>query len=391
MHKRFLCFFIFVLTLMMLPSCSRLSSSIETAEIVLNMDATTPPTIVPKATMDMYIEKYINWLNQYPSAYGQPVVSLSPNGLYIFSFPDPFLVGKDTITIIYEQTGAEIDIPLDYDLLGLTKDAVPDGKLYLHRGSLSADHTTWTPDSTAFLLKGGVTFPWENGFLIIYNIHDPDKADAYVVSWDYAGDPYTAWSPDSTSLLIWFGPEIPLGKDFNGIYTEEAWIVNRQGGLLKKIDVRGFRSPFWAGRYLYAIKNEREIWIIDPLTGNSEPLYANEINPVRILDRNLEGSQLLIIELAEPINLLIFDIESQRVIDRIPSLMSEKEAESCYGISTSSDYTGIFGHYLYIFNWQNHTLEKRNDRIGIVTDKWSPVVNGFVAQRINNTIYIIYP
>ena len=278
MKKRILCFFIFVMTLMTLSSCSRLSSSIETAEIVLTMDATAPPTIVPTATMDMYIEKYIDWLNQHPSAYDLPIVSLSPNGLIMTSRPDPFEVGKDTVKIVNEQTGVNRDIPLDYDTLDLPVDSVPTGIMSLYGGSLSADYTNWSPDSKAFLIEGGAIFRKEYAFLIIFDISNQDNIQTSIVKWIYEGDPYTAWSPDSTSLLIWFGPEIPLGKMFTVTYTEKAWIVDRKGKLINEFDVSGYRSPFWAGSYLYAIKGENEIWRIDPTTGNSEYL-----SPIRII------------------------------------------------------------------------------------------------------------
>jgi hypothetical protein len=385
MYKKFALYFTL---LILLCSCNPSVNSGDMDDVVSKSPVYTP---TPKLTTEITTKDgdYLKWLNQYTNLLHQSI-SVSPDGMKISSRPDPFELGKDKIKIFFENNKTqEYDISVDNYLLELPLEALPDGKINLYGGSNSADSTTWSPDSSAFLIKGASFVSSVYNFIVIIDISKIDDVDKTIIKWEYEGFPYTAWSPDSSRLLIWFGPEIPLGKMFSGVYTETAWIVDRQGNKQREIDVKGFRSPLWVGDQLYAIKNENEIWRIDPNSGKTKKLFANTNRIIRILDHNQRNAELLLIEDRLPYDLLIINIPSGEISDRITSQMADYQAKYCYGLNSSSNFTGLYLVNLFVFNWTTHKIKKYNDQIS--SPFWSPVVKGFIGEGTNSSLFIIYP
>jgi hypothetical protein len=386
---------VWLIASIVISSCTpspRSNNVSDLSQIVHPVYFPTPSTI---PTINSHDLNYLNWVNKYPNTLHHSV-KVSPNGLIVSSRPDPFELGKDHIEISFEKDKYRIiELSIDNSFLELPPDAVSDGKINLYSGSpRSGDNTTWSPDSTAVLVMGAAFLGPDFAFLIIIDISDPENVDKNVVKWDYEGEPYTAWSPDSSQLLLWFGPEINLGKMFTVSYTERAWILDRQGTRLSEFDIKGFRSPFWVGDQLFAIKNENEIWLISPDQNHAEKLFTNDKPIAKILDRSHQNTQLLLIEDVSPHDLLLYDIDLNLVVDRIPSQLkyySPGQVDDCHVIRTNSHYTGIEFISIVVFDWTTHTVIKYTDFINDIF--WSPVVKGFIGNRFHppDKLDIIYP
>jgi hypothetical protein len=381
------------LSSIMINSCNPilpLTDDLNSSPTAFTNSSTVPS---PTISSNPFDTAYLDWLNKYPNLMGQPLNTFSPDGLKVVSIPGPFELAKDHIEVSFENNrDKKIEIPINNNLLGLPVTVFNGGKIYLSGGSYSSDSRTWSPDSTAFLAMGPARKGKPYTFLLIFDISDPNNIKQTTVEWDYEGDPYLAWMPDSSGLLIWFAPYISVGKTDNFSYTERAWIVDRQGNILKELDVKGFRSPIWVDNSLYVLKDEKEIWKIDIVQNHTEKLYTSEKPIKKLLDRNPTNSQLLLIESEAPFDLLIFDINTNQIVDRISSMikMTPGQVEFCRSVRTTSHYTGLDTVGFYIFDWVTHKIKKSND--SIVTPFWSPVVNGFVVNGIDsNMLFIIYP
>ena len=284
-------------------------------------------------------------------------ISLSPNGRWVVKAPSPFVLEQDYFE--FTSLGDDpitIQMPVDNDFLGLPLDKIPGEKISSldsrSYGSHSSDHIAWSPDSSVYLALGPAYQGSPFTFLVMFDISDPENVKKTLIKWEYQGEPYTAWSPDSSQYLIWFGEEVEMGKLFTHIvYTDVAWLVDREGNILTEFDVSGYRTPTWVNDQIFVLKGENEIWRLDPLEGRAEKWYTSNRPIAKILDLNAENTQLLMFESVAPYDFLILDIAARQVIAQVPSPLTEYDlGDEAYAVSSPSHYTGIYVYDFYIFS-----------------------------------------
>ena len=379
MNKRMLRFLLVLTSITLLISCGPLSIT----DTVDHINNTTVPNnvTIPDTSPN---SAYLDWLNQLINEYDVPYNTISPNGQMVLSHKGPYKLGNDTLVIsFFDDPTRKIEILLDNSILELPPEDIIDV------GKATISYPYWSPDNTAFYVTGPSYLGEPYTFLTVVDISNMEKIGISVVKWEYEGQPYISWAPDSSKILIWFGPEIPPGKMFDFTYTTKAWLVNREGNVLDTYDVNGLRSPIWVREKLYAIKNENEIWMIDTVSDTTDLQYIND-NPIaKILDRSQDNELLLLIERDEPFNLLVYQIETKKIIDNIHSRIeiNQDQVEDCEVIQTTSNFTGIFFVNLYIFNWTTNAIIKYEGFYSPYT--WSPIVNGFIVYNYDFDRYDI--
>lgn len=321
---------------------------------------------------------------------------LSPNGELILIWPDYLQIDKDSISVINIINNKKFSIQITSTFLDISLDQRFKDKIPFYYGSLSSDLTTWSPDNHSFMLLGPAFWGQPYRFLMIFDISDPENVKQSIVKWNYEGVPYVSWSPDGENILIWFGHEIELGKNIDVHYSEKAWIVNRDGKLLKVIDTVGLHSPRWVNDSLFVIKDDNEILKVNIHNNSEAMIYKSGIPIYQIMDVNEEKSKLLLLENAPPFDLLLLDIMDKKIIDKIPLYSSSltNGLPCCiYSLSTLSHYTIIRAVDLFIFDWSNNSLSVYDyDEFKFTDPFWSQKLGGIIVQNVEkHELDIIYP
>jgi len=398
-----------LLTLMFIASSciSSIFPSLETPEKYATPVNALPITLTdtPKQTVNAE-QVYLDTLSGFGSRIlgggsGGLELRLSPNGNWVLPDNSSYELDTDSVEIVSIQNPeTKLQIFIETDFISPTSPVLDWQKFAIN-------WVVWSPDSTILALAGSIAFgpgP-QPDYLMLFNISDPVHIKKTIIRWDNISVPYLTWSPNSAKLLIWCGPKDGSSYmyDREGTVYDTAWIVDRQGKTLNEFSIANYYAPIWLGDRLFMIKDKKELWVFTPDNGLFYKVIEHDTE-ISIVSKNETNQQLLLFENGSMLNFLVFDLASERIVDRIPFKIKIEYRDEFndflkYGwraISAPNYSAAVLNNNsdFWIFDWQNHELYsfhfEYNQKDAIYPIGWSPILNGFLVgtrtDRINLSV-----
>ena len=402
----------YVLLLLLCASCS--GGPVNTTDIpesnptVTKIPATSIPTFAPTATLDpeqKYLETLASFGAKWLGGDGGLGSRLSPDGKWVlpdrgatFAASEYQLDTEPFQFISVENPGIKLQTYFETDLLKPASS--------VDEFNISGPGVKWSPDSTLVAVSGVVSGNNDPrpDMIVLVDISDPKNIKKFITRWENLSVPRLYWSDDSAKLLVWCGPDDGsyfMFADEDDIY-DTAWIVDRQGNLLTKFSVAGYRAPTWLGDQIFAIKNKTELMAFNPGNEKFESLFVHDLE-ISIVGKNESQQRLLLFENGSSLNFLVYDLATQSIVDKVPfdikiDYPDELAFVLQYGwrLNTPDYSAGATNNNsdFWIFDWQNHKLTYLHFDYGkkefIDPVGWSPILNGFIvgtrADRIELSV-----
>lgn len=284
---------------------------------------TSIPTLAPTATLDpeqKYLETLASFGAKWLGGDGGLGSRLSPDGEWVlpdrgatFAAYEYQLDTEPFEFISVENPGIKLQTYFEANLLKPTSSE--------DEFNIASSGMRWSPDSAVVAVSGFMSM--ESGpkpdAIILVDISDPKNIKKFITRWENLSMPRLYWSDDSAKLLAWCGPDDGsyfMFADEADIY-DTAWIVDRQGNLLTKFSVAGYRAPTWLGDQIFAIKNKTELMAFNFGNEKFESLFVHNLE-ISIVGKNESQQRLLLFENGSSLNFLVYDLAMQSIVDKVP-------------------------------------------------------------------------